>query len=613
MAHGIMIEKGVMIRMRDSVELSCDIFRSSKHSHLVEEQMPVILVRTSYGKEQSKKQLDPVYFAQRGYVVVIQDVRGRNGSEGKFYPGSCEVEDGYDTLEWIAQQSWSNGKIGMTGISYVASVQHAAAISGTPYLTSMFYVKGCGDYYQHCFRRGGTFMTYRVPLSFSLAIKSKEAQKDPELRQSFTDAFSDSSNWIGRLPFQQGDTPLSVLPDYERYMLDQIWQMDYGQFWKKSPLWQPKEYLDKHSDVAGYYVTGWYDKYRADILYSALSAKRKSKPIKLLIGPYTHLDFDHYSGDVDFGSEVVMNDEDYLKLQLKWFDQTLKENNTGVLDEPPVKIFVMGGGDGRKTIGGKMNHGGTWRFENEWPLARALDTKYFLESKGGLSEFQQTQNDFSSVFFYDPNNPVPSIGGTSYFVQGNNYIDDDLRNLLFVPYGAYDQREKAEFFGCQTNLPLSSREDVLVFETFPLTQDLEITGPLTVVLWASSSCVDTDFSAKLIDVYPGNEDYPGGYAMNLTDSIIRARYRYGFEQPELMKPGTIYQFNIEMPPISNLFKAGHKIRLDISSSNYPTYDRNPNTGKTYAADSSSIVAENTIYHDAKHPSHVVLPIIATGN
>ena len=611
MKQAVAIDRDIRVRMRDGVELLADIYRATRNGRPVEGRFPVILVRTSYDKgDMPNKTLDPKYFAQRGNVVVIQDVRGRSESEGIFYPGSCEVEDGHDTIEWIARQPWSNGKIGMTGISYVASVQHAAAISDAPHLTSSFYVKGCADYYQYCYRRGGAFMMYRVPLSFSLAMKSKEARKDSTLRKCFAEAFENAPKWVRRAPFEKGDSPLRKLPDYERYLLDQMHHADFDQFWKRIPFWQPMEHLDKHADIAGYYVSGWYDKYRADILYTALSTRRKNQPIKLLMGPYTHLDFDSFAGDIDFGAEAAMSDEAFLALQSKWFDQTLQGKNTGILDEPSVKIFVMGGGNGRKNEAGRMNHGGTWRSENEWPLARTQRTKYFLHGDCVLRTAQHSEAEAPSSYFYDPENPVPTIGGTSYFVQGGG-LKEDLPDTLFVPYGAYDQREKPEFFGCHTNMPLSSRQDVLVFQTTPLAWDEEVTGPMTVKLWASSSAVDTDFTAKLLDVCPPNEDYPDGYAMNLTDSIIRARYRYGFEEIEMMTPGEIYEFTIELPPTSNLFKKGHRIRLDVSSSNYPTYDRNPNNGEPYMSGDKGVVAENFIYHDVKHPSHIVLPIIPT--
>ena len=607
----VVIERDVRVRMSDGVELLADIYRMAKNGRPVVGRFPVILVRTSYNKADMPNQaLDPEFFAKGGNVVVVQDVRGRYKSEGIFYPGSCEVEDGYDTIEWIAQQPWSNGRIGMTGISYVASVQHAAAISGTTYLTSIFYVKGCADYYQYCYRRGGAFMMYRIPLSFSLAMKSKEALNDPALSVCFAKAFENAPEWVSRPPFEKGDSPLHKLPDYEQYLLDQMHKTDFDSFWKENPFWQPKQHLDRHADIAGYYVSGWYDKYRADILYTALSTKSKCRPIKLLIGPYTHWDFESFAGDVDFGSQTAIGYDQFMALQLDWFEQTLKGKHTGILDEPPVKIFVMGGGNGRMNRAGRMNHGGAWRFENEWPLARTQFTKYFLHSDGVLGVGRDTTVEAPSRFIYDPENPVPTIGGTSYFVRGSG-MDNDLPTTLFIPYGAYDQRENPEFYGCDTNMPLSARQDVLVFQTQALTDDEEVTGPVTVRLWCSSSAVDTDFTAKLIDVCPPNEDYPDGYAMNLTDSIIRARYRCGFANSELMKRGEIYRFTIELPPISNLFKKGHRIRLDISSSNYPTYDRNPNNGQPYLSRGKWVVAENFIYHNVMYPSHVVLPIIPT--
>jgi predicted acyl esterase len=269
----------------------------------------------------------------------------------------------------------------------------------------------------------------------------------------------------------------------------------------------------------------------------------------------------------------------------------------------------MGGGDGTKTAAGKLHHGGTWSHEQEWPLARADYRAFYFHRGGLLSTELPAAGEARSSYVYDPRNPVPTIGGTSYFPRGRNA--ETGRWNLFVPYGPHDQRERPEYFGCTTSLPLSSRHDVLAFETPPLVEDIEVTGPLTVKLWVTSSAVDTDFTAKLIDVHPASLDYPDGYAMNLADGIIRARYRNGFERAELLEPDKVYAITFTLFPTSNLFKAGHRIRVDLSSSNYPTYDPNPNTGDASMVGGRGQVAENCIYHDAEHPSHIVLPIIRT--
>jgi putative CocE/NonD family hydrolase len=262
-----------------------------------------------------------------------------------------------------------------------------------------------------------------------------------------------------------------------------------------------------------------------------------------------------------------------------------------------VRIFVMGGGDGRKTYDGRLNHGGAWRDEAEWPLARTQYTAYYLHADGTLGPTPPAADDPPSGYSFDPRDPVPTIGG-------NISVGFEL-----LPNGGYDQRGAPMFYGCTDTLPLAARPDVLVFQTPPLEQNVEVTGPLAVKLWASSSAVDTDFTAKLIDVYPPNPDYPDGYALNLSDSIIRARYRKDRTRPEFLTPGDVAEFEIVLYPTSNLFARGHRIRLDISSSNFPRFDVNPNTGEPLGQHRRVEVAQQTIYHDATHPSHIVLPVI----
>jgi putative CocE/NonD family hydrolase len=297
---------------------------------------------------------------------------------------------------------------------------------------------------------------------------------------------------------------------------------------------------------------------------------------------------------VEFGPDAAL--DSYNDLRLRWFDRYLKGLETGIEAEPPVLLFVMGGGSGRKTVDGRLDHGGSWRWEQEWPLARTRFTPYYLQPDGRLDPQPPPAGAPPTAYRFDPANPVPTIGG-------NISVGYHL-----MPGGGFDQRCRPEIVGCRDALPLATRNDVLVFQTPPLPADLEVTGPITVRLWAASNCPDTDFTAKLIDVYPPNEDYPDGYALNLVDGIIRARFRNGFERAELLEPGQVYELTIVLYPTSNRFKAGHRIRLDISSSNFPRFDVNPNTGDALGRSRLLRVAENTIYHDADHPSQIVLPI-----
>jgi uncharacterized protein len=262
-----------------------------------------------------------------------------------------------------------------------------------------------------------------------------------------------------------------------------------------------------------------------------------------------------------------------------------------------VKIFVMGGGSEEKTADGRHLHGGVWRDEHEWPLARTVWTPYYLRADGTLSTAKPEEASSSTSYDFDPHGPVPTIGGNISSGDG------------ILLQGAWDQKCSKEVWNCADELPLSARRDVLVYQTPPLKHDTEVTGPIDVTLWASSSAVDTDFTAKLIDVHPPTRDFPAGIDMNLEDGIIRARFRNSLEKAELMKPGEVYEFTIKLYPTSNVFKAGHRIRLDISSSNFPRFDVNPNTGEPLNDNRRRVTATNTIYHDSAHPSHVTLPVI----
>jgi putative CocE/NonD family hydrolase len=323
---------------------------------------------------------------------------------------------------------------------------------------------------------------------------------------------------------------------------------------------------------------------------------RKSKKSlqRLIVGPWIHSSENlNYAGEAQFTDDAAL---DLPAFHLRWFDHFLKGVDNGVDREPPVRIYVMGGGDAHKTAEGRIFVGGHWREEQEWPLARTVYTLYYLHGKGVLSA-EKPAEDAPITYQFDPKNPVPTIGG-NVSSQGT---------LMFQ--GAADQRCRADFWLCSDTRPLSARNDVVVFQTTPLDADVEVTGRLVVKLWASSDALDTDFTAKLVDEYPPNGDFPNGVDLNIADSIVRARYRSGPGKAELMKPGEPYEFTIEMYPTSLVFKKGHRIRLDISSSNFPRFDVNPNTGEALNDNRRTQVAHNTIYLDGKHPSQIILPVI----
>jgi len=402
------------------------------------------------------------------------------------------------------------------------------------------------------------------------------------------------------LPLRPGTTPLKFAPDYESWLIEAMSHGDYDSFWKDAGS-SVVDHLAEYKDVPEYHTTGWYDSWGtqvANLNYVDLHREKKSLQ-RLIVGPWIHSSENlNYAGEAQFTDDAAL---DLAAFQLRWFDHWLKGVDNGVDREPPVRIYVMGGGDAHKTPEGRIFVGGHWRDEREWPLARATPTPYYLHANGVLSPDKPTEGkpaeDRPITYQFDPRNPVPTLGG-NVSSQGT---------LMFQ--GAADQRCRLDFWLCSDTKPLSARNDVLVFETSPLADDMEITGRLIVKLWASSNALDTDFTAKLVDVYPPNADFPAGVDLNIADSIVRARYRNGPGKAELLSPGQPYEFTIEMYPTSLVFKRGHRIRVDISSSNFPRFDINPNTGEPLNNNRRSQVAENTIYLDAKHPSQIILPVI----
>jgi len=583
----------VMVPMRDGVRLATDIYRPARGGEPLPGTYPVILERTPYDKIGC---IDKArYFARHGYVFVAQDVRGRYESEGEWYAFAHEAPDGYDTVEWVAAQPWCNGKVGTMGASYCGSDQSALATLNPPHLAAMVPRVGAHNYHHASMRHNGALELRFLIYPFRMAQTSKEAVLDPKIKAAAREAWEQADLWLKRLPLQAGASPLRALPTYEQWALDILTHGDYDDYWKQRG-YAISHYYDEHADVPTYYMGGWYDSYaRATCENFVELGRRKRSLHKLIMGPWTHGgDTVTYAGDVDFGPQSKLNDLNHF--HRVWFDHALKGENNGVAEEPPVAIFVMGGGSGRKDTNGRLQHGGYWRFENEWPLKRALNTPYYLQADGSLGP-QLPDDSEPSRYTFDPDNPVPTIGG--------NVSAGDP----FLLPGGYDQRGDKRFMGCEGTLPLNSRPDVLTFQTEPLEQDVEVTGPIEVTLYAASSALDTDFTAKLIDVYPPGEDYPDGFALNLTDSILRGRYRHSDEEPALLEPGKVEEFRFPLYPTSNVFRAGHRIRVDVSSSNFPRFDVNPNTGGPIGKERRRVVAQQAVYHDSEHPSHITLPLV----
>ncbi|MBI1874763.1 MAG: CocE/NonD family hydrolase [Acidobacteria bacterium] len=598
----LLFAKNLMIPMGDGVKLATDIYRPARGGQPIAEKLPLLLQRTPYGKDGRGLVDQARAFARSGYIVALQDERGTGKSEGVQIKYIGQGRDGFDTVEELAKLPYADGQIGMWGTSYAAHAQASAAILNPPHLKAM--VLNCGGLYNgwdHKIRNHGAFeLAQQVGWAFAqVAGQTNNPAAAAAVRRE------KSVDWVGKLYARRGSNPLSEAPNFESYIFDMMTRADYDAYWKQPDVNWSLHY-DETADVPMIHISGWYDPYAAGALHNYLGlSKIKKSAQRLLIGPWLHgRNTDSTAGDLEFGKDAALADfRDAF--HLRWFDRFLKHASNGVDDDPPIRLFVMGTGDGHKEPSGKLFHGGYWKTSNVWPLPGTKPITYYLQRDGGLSPSVPGAGVPPSVYSYDPAHPVPTIGGSFTGQTG------------MVAAGGFDQREKAfdgdpdkGFFGSRPPYPpLKARPDVVVFETGPLSEDTQIIGPIDVVLFGASTAVDTDFTAKLIDVYPPSRDYPDGYDLNITDGILRARYRTSPEKPELMRSGEIYRCKVELFPTANVFKKGHRIRIDISSSNFPRFDPNPNTGEPLAKHTRIVVAKNSIYHDAMHPSHVVLPVV----
>ncbi len=610
--YEVALTSDVMVTMRDGVRLATDVYRPARDGKPAPGRFPVILERTPYGKtvdsRSERNATNPTpksraevaaYFVSRGYVVIYQDCRGRYGSEGAFVKYLSDGLDGYDCCAWIVAQPWCDGKIGTMGLSYAAHTQGALGCAGAPGVAAMFLDSGgFSNAYQGGIRQGGAFELKQVTWAYRSAFESPAVANDPKAVAALKAI--DIKAWFARMPWKRGRSPLTPAPEYETYVFDQWEHGVFDGFWKQLGIYA-QGFYPQFCDAPMTHMSSWYDPYPRTATDNYVGLKKlKRGPVRLILGPWTHGDRSlTYAGDVDFGPEATLDGHlapDHLTLRLRWFDTWLKGVRTGVEREPAVRLFVMGGGSGRKIASGRMDHGGRWRSEADWPIPDARRTAYHLHADGRLSTEAPVQG--ARSFLFDPDHPVPSCGGS--ITSGEPVMRG----------GAYDQREGPTFFGStEPGRALKDRADVLSFETEPLAADVEVTGPIVARLWVATDGPDTDFTVKLVDVHPPNPDYPQGYAMNLTDGILRLRYRKSWARPDMIAPGEVAEIVVECFPTSNLFKAGHRIRLDVSSSNFPHFDVNPNTGAPEGSAGPRRIARNTVFMDRARPSQVVLPVI----
>ncbi|QDT31920.1 CocE/NonD family hydrolase [Thalassoglobus polymorphus] len=597
-ADDYVVEKDIMVPMRDGIRLATDVYRPAQDGKPVDEALPVILSRLPYNK--NGQVTAAKYFAANGYVFVAQDTRGRYKSEGVWHMLSDDGPDGVDCAAWIGKQPWSNGKIGMIGTSYYGGTQHSMALAGAPELTTVIPVDAMSNMGRQSLRNAGAFELRFWNWIFLNAGRGSRASHDPGTVEVLKEMADQRFAYLENFPTRRGQTPLRLAPEYEDWLLTAMESGPDDEFWSAVNIVEDPE---KYKDIPVYLVSGWYDSWGGNNTANFMALSKTIKgPVFMIMGPWIHGQQAAYAhGDVTFGKEAAIADQ--WAWRKEWYDRWLKgiDNSVGKsgLFKTPVRIFVMGTGDGTKDEKGRLKHGGYWRSENDWPLARTEYTDFYLQPDGNLSTAKSEEEKAVTQFQFDPKNPVPTIGGN--ISSGNDILLQGARNQKGGPH----------VWNFKAPIPISARNDVLVFQSEPLEEDLEVTGEIEVKLFASSSAVDTDFTAKLIDVYPSSTDWPAGFDLNIGDGIVRGRFRESLKKEVLMNPGETYEFTIRLYPTSNVFKKGHRIRVDISSSNYPRFDVNPNTGEPLNRHRRTEVATQTIFHDASHPSRIILPVIPT--
>ncbi|MER5491639.1 CocE/NonD family hydrolase [Streptomyces sp. NPDC002490] len=606
---GALWRRALRVPLRDGVRLAADLYSASPEPERVA--LPVLLERTPYGRraqrgsDQDRAGVLPSpediarHFTDARYHVVRQDCRGRGDSEGTFVKYLGEGPDGVDTIDWIVRQPWCDGRVVMTGVSYSAHCQAAAAAEGAEGLVAMFQDSGgFSSAYDAGMRMGGAFELKQATWALRQAVRSPEAAADPVLAEALRRV--DVAGWFGAMPWRPGCTPLRHLPAYEDFLLEQWRQDAFGDYYRNPALYGRGHY-DRFPDAPSLHLGSWYDPYvRSTIENFTALQELKAAPSYLVMGPWTHGHrCDTFAGDVDFGPAATLDGNlapSYLEFRRRWFDRALGRSHAAEGDLPAVQYFLMGGGDGRRDSAGRMRHGGAWRTDVQWPPSTTSPVALYLTPGGGLTPVPPTAPAASVSYDFDPRRPVPTMGGQ--VTSGEPVMTG----------GAYDQNAPdARVHGATAPyLPLDSRPDVISLSTGPLTRDVVLAGPVTARLHISSTAPDTDFTIKLVDVHPPNADYPHGFAVNLTDGILRCRFRRSFEKPEPLAPGEVYEIEVTAPDTANRFAAGHRIRLDVSSSNFPRFDVNTNTGEPEAAARRTVVATNTVHMDADRPSHLTV-------
>lgn len=596
----------VRIAMRDGVHLAADVYLPSGKGPWV-----VLLERTPYGKrgtnhaDRSLREPEPLSkpqvaqrFAAAGFAYVLQDCRGRFDSEGKFEKYLNEQRDGVDTLQWILRQPWCDGRICTLGFSYGAHVQTALAAATPSGLAAQFIDSGgFSSAFHSGIRQGGAYELKQLTWALKHARLAPETRRDARRREALEKV--DIVDWIDKI-WTPAHSPLSAAPEYEQYVIEQWRHEFFDEFWKRPEL-NALGHHERFPNVPAVHMSSWFDPYARTATENFLGlAQHGGASVKLLIGPWLHGQRSvTYAGDVDFGPQSTLDENiapDHLTLRRDFFARYVRGDAARDWLESPVTVFVMGGGSGGRDAHGRLVHGGEWLRTSNWPPADALPQRWYVTPEGRLDS-QISSQDAAVDWCHDPRDPVPTIGGA--ITSGAPVMEG----------GAFDQRESSRFFGCRRpGRALDQRDDVVSFRSAPLIEDLHVVGPVRACLWVSTDRPDTDFVVKLIDEYPPSSDWPEGFAMNITDGILRLRFRESFERAVLAEPGRVYAIEVTLAPTANRFMRGHRLRIDVASSNFPRFDVNPNTGAPAGMPSAPVVARNRLHSGPTMQSHIELNV-----
>lgn len=624
--YDVTIARSVKCLARDGVKLSVDIYRPARDGEALPGPFPAIVTRSPYdtrsGKGPSGQAKNGEYFARRGYLYVVQDARGRFESEGDFVLlDSKEGEDGHDVIEWLAALPYCNGMIGTQGSSLRAWNQSATAIQRPPHLKAMWVNQAGSNAFMHALRHHGTLELRWLAWLMTNSIHSKEAHADSALQAELVRNSERMYEWLTRLPWSEGKSPLSSLPKWEKLALEYYRNADFSDYWL-NPTLNFEAYRDQTADIPTVYSGAWYDSYPRATIKNFIDLEGRLSHQYLLMGAGVHggpnLD-NPLVGNVDMGPTAPIKGnlaKDRMELMLRFFDRFLKGDESAWADRPRVQYFRMGG-NGSRNAAGRLVHGGEWRADEQWPPRGVASEDWYLQADGSLSTKLPAASE-PSRFTFDPAKPMPTVASNVSSMTQNlppfprmmrTGDPISLRESL-VLQGAADQVTHPGVHGAEAPFgDLADRNDVLSFVTQPFDEDFEVTGNPEVEIYLSSDAPDTDIFVHLQDVYPQSEAWPDGYRMNLCESIFRVRYRDGFERPILMKPGEVVKVRFELYPTANVFNAGHRLRVLVSSSSFPRFDVNPNTGDPVGRHTHMRKAVNAIHHDPQHPSKVILPVM----